>query len=104
MNVRRLSAVAFGHFSIDVLNSSLAVILTVLSGKFDLSISQIGLAAMIYTFAASLTQPFFGMLADYLQGRWLGAISVAWTGIFYGLAAFAPNYPLLVICLTIGVG
>ena len=102
MNVRRLAAIAFGHFSIDVLNSSLAVILTVLSGKFDLSISQIGLAAMIYTFAASLTQPFFGMLADYLQGRWLGAISVAWTALFYGLAAFTPNYPLLVLCLTIG--
>jgi FSR family fosmidomycin resistance protein-like MFS transporter len=102
MNVRRLSAVAFGHFSIDVLNSSIAVILTILSGKFDLSISQIGLAAMIYTFAASLTQPLFGILADYLQGRWLGAISVAWTGLFYGLAAFAPSYPLLVTCLTIG--
>ncbi len=102
MNVRRLSAVAFGHFSIDVLNSSIAVILTILSGKFDLSISQIGLAAMIYTFAASLTQPLFGILADYLQGRWLGAISVAWTALFYGLAAFAPSYPLLVTCLTIG--
>ncbi|MCB0109043.1 MAG: MFS transporter, partial [Caldilineaceae bacterium] len=72
------------------------------SGKFDLSISQIGLAAMIYTFAASLTQPLFGMLADYLKGRWLAAISVAWTGTFYALAAFAPSYPLLVATLTVG--
>ncbi len=102
MKLKRLLAVGFGHFSIDVLNSSIAVILTVLSGKFDLSISQIGLAAMIYTFAASLTQPLFGILADYLQGRWLGAIGVAWTGLFYALASFAPNYPLLVTCLTIG--
>ncbi len=102
MNIKRLSAVGLGHFSIDVLNSSIAVLLTVLSGKFDLSISQIGLAAMIYTFAASLTQPFFGMLADYLQGRWLGAISVAWTASFFALAAFMPSYPLLVTCLTIG--
>lgn len=102
MQVKRLSAIAFGHFSIDILNSSIALILTVLSGKFDLSISQIGLAAMIYTFAASLTQPFFGILADYLQGRWLGAISVAWTALFFGLAAFMPTYPWLVTCLTIG--
>ncbi len=102
MNLKRLGAVAFGHFSIDVLNSSIAVILTVLSGKFDLSVSQIGLAAMIYTFAASLTQPFFGILADYLRGRWLGAIGVAWTAIFYALAAFAPDYPTLVACLTVG--
>ncbi|MCE7985237.1 MAG: MFS transporter [Caldilinea sp. CFX5] len=102
MQIKRLAAIAFGHFSIDVLSSSVALILTVLSAKFDLTISQIGLAAMIYTFAGALTQPFFGILADYLRGRWLGAISVAWTALFYGLAAFMPNYPLLVTCLTIG--
>lgn len=102
MQIKRLTAIAFGHFSIDILSSSLALILTVLSSKFDLSISQIGLAAMIYTFAGSLTQPFFGLLADTMQGRWLGAISVAWTALFFSLAAFMPNYPLLVACLTIG--
>lgn len=102
MHTKRLGAIAFGHFSIDILNSSLALILTVLSGKFALSISQIGLAAMIYTFAASLTQPIFGILADYVRGRWLAAISVAWTALFFGLAAFMPTYPLLVACLTVG--
>lgn len=102
MQTKRLSAIAFGHFSIDILSSSIALILTVLSGKFDLSISQIGLAAMIYTFAASLTQPLFGILADYVRGRWLAAISVAWTAFFFGLAAFMPNYLLLVTCLTVG--
>ena len=102
MQIKRLSAIAFGHFSIDILSSSIALILTVLSGKFDLSISQIGLAAMIYTFAASLTQPLFGILADYVRGRWLAAISVAWTALFFGLAAFMPNYTLLVTCLTVG--
>ncbi len=102
MHIKRLSAVAFGHFSIDILNSSIALILTVLSGKFELSISQIGLAAMIYTFAASLTQPLFGILADHWRGRWLGAISIVWMALFYALAAFAPSYPLLVVCLTIG--
>lgn len=102
MQIKRLSAIAFGHFSIDILSSSIALILTVLSGKFALSISQIGLAAMIYTFAASLTQPLFGILADYVRGRWLAAISVAWTALFFGLAAFMPNYALLVTCLTVG--
>lgn len=102
MQIKRLVAIAFGHFSIDILSSSIALILTVLSGKFALSISQIGLAAMIYTFAASLTQPLFGILADYVRGRWLAAISVAWTAFFFGLAAFMPSYGLLVTCLTVG--
>lgn len=102
MQIKRLTSISLGHFSIDVLNSSVPMILTVLSPRFDLSISQIGLAAMIYQFAAALTQPFFGLLADRLQGRWMGAVGVLWTAFFFGLAAFAPSYPILVLLMTIG--
>jgi MFS transporter, FSR family, fosmidomycin resistance protein len=102
MNNKRLWAASFGHFGIDILNSSIAMILTAVSGVFNLTISQIGLAAMIYTFAAALSQPLFGMLADYLRGRWLAAVGVLWTMIFYAAAPFMPNYLMLVACLTTG--
>ena len=69
MNAKRLGAISFGHFAIDILNSSIAIILVSVSQQWDLSNSQIGFGAMVYTFAASLTQPFFGLLAD----RWRGA-------------------------------
>ena len=59
MNAKRLGAISFGHFAIDILNSSIAIILVSVSQQWDLSNSQIGFGAMIYTFAASLTQPFF---------------------------------------------
>lgn len=102
MNTKRLGAAAYGHFAIDILNSSIAMILTAVSGVFELTVGQIGMAAMIYTFAASLTQPLFGALNDRLRGRWLAGGGMAWTMIFYGLAPFMPNFPALVTCLTIG--
>ncbi|MEZ4862136.1 MAG: MFS transporter [Caldilineaceae bacterium] len=103
MNHKRLYATAWGHFSNDVLTSSVAVILTViLRNDLHSTTSQIGFGVMCTTFAAALTQPLFGILADHWRGRWLGAASIAWSAIFFALAAFMPSYPLLITCLTVG--
>ncbi|MCC6458345.1 MAG: MFS transporter [Caldilineaceae bacterium] len=102
MNGKRLFAASYGHFSIDILNSTIAMILTAVAATFDLSVSQIGLAAMIYTFAASLTQPLFGILVDRLRGRWIAGLGLTWTMSFYALAPFMPNYLALVTCLSLG--
>ncbi|HXF63730.1 MAG TPA: MFS transporter, partial [Caldilineaceae bacterium] len=101
MNRKRLFAASYGHFSIDVLNSSVAMVLTAVAGIFELTVSQIGLAAMIYTFAASLTQPLFGILVDKVRGRWITGLGILWTVVFYAAASFMPNYPALVTCLVI---
>lgn len=102
MNGKRLFAASYGHFSIDILNSSIPVILTAVAASFDLNVSQIGLAAMFNTFAASLTQPLFGILVDKFRGRWIAGLGLTWTMIFYALAPFMPNYPTLVTCLALG--
>lgn len=98
---KRIFAASFGHFSIDVLNSSIAMILVALTGPFDLSVSQIGFAAMIYQVGAALSQPFFGILADRWRGRWLGALGLVWTAVFYAAIPFMPSYPLLVLCMSL---
>ncbi len=102
MNGKRLFAASYGHFAIDMLNSTIAIILTAVTQQFDLTVSQIGVAAMIYTFAASLTQPLFGIVVDKLRGRYVTGLGILWTITFYALAPFMPNYPLLVTCLAIG--
>jgi MFS transporter, FSR family, fosmidomycin resistance protein len=102
MDVKRLSAASLGHFAIDVLNSSVAMILVYLSGRFELSVSQIGFGAMVYTIFAAFTQPVFGALADRWRGRWLAGIGVLWTAIFFAIAVAMPTYPTFLLCLTIG--
>ena len=81
MKLKRLVAASYGHFSVDMLNASLAMVLTSFSGVLDLSVSQIGFGAMIYTLAAALTQPLFGILADRWHGRYL-ALGLLWTMTF----------------------
>ncbi|NTU82103.1 MAG: MFS transporter, partial [Chloroflexales bacterium] len=78
-------AVAGGHFAIDVLNSTGAVLLAVLKEPLGLSYAQIGTALTIYLLIGSLSQPIFGWLSDRAHGRTmlLAACAVAWMAIFF---------------------
>lgn len=101
MDHKRLSAVSFGHMAIDILNASIAMILAVLAVPFELSNAEIAWGGMAYALMGSLTQPFFGVLADRVGGRWLGAAGLLWTSIFYFAATFAQSYFTLIALMTI---
>lgn len=94
---RMFTAVASGHFVVDVLNSTGAVLLAVLAVPLQLSNAQIGMALTVYLLIGSLSQPLFGWLSDKLPGRsmLLAALSVAWMALFYTLVAFAPTWAML---------
>ena len=102
MNLKRLLSISTGHLTIDILNSSVYMILTAVSIPFGLSLSQMGMGALIYTLVGSLTQPLFGAWADRLRGRWLGPLGLLWTLSFYMFIPWAPNFAMLIGCLTIG--
>lgn len=87
--------------AIDILNASIAMILTVLVVPFNLSNAQIGLGVMIYSLMGSLSQPYFGWLADRFGGRWLGALGLLWTAGFYFAATFAQSYFTLILLMGI---
>lgn len=102
MNKSRLFAATYGHLSIDLVNSSVAMILTASAVRFDLSISQIGFGALVYQITAAMSQPLFGSLTDRLRGRWVGAIGLLWTLAFYALASTMPTYALFITTLMLG--
>ncbi len=102
MNKSRLFAATYGHLSIDLVNSSVAMILTASAARFSLSIGQIGFGALVYQITAAMSQPLFGSLADKLRGRWVGAIGLAWTLIFFAIASTMPNYALFITTLMFG--
>jgi len=94
---RIFRAVVGGHFAIDVLNSTGAVLLAVLKEPLGLSYGQIGMALTIYLLIGSLSQPLFGWLSDRFAGRWmlLASAGVAWMALFFSLVALAPGWALL---------
>ncbi len=94
---RIFRAVVGGHFAIDVLNSTGAVLLAVLREPLGLSYGQIGMALTIYLLIGSLSQPLFGWLSDRFAGRWmlLASAGVAWMALFFSLVALAPSWALL---------
>lgn len=102
MNTKRLSAATYGHLSIDIINASVAMILVLVGERWSLSISQIGFGAMVYQLFAAMSQPLFGSVTDRLGGRWVGAVGLAWTLIFYSLASLMPSYPLFITVLMVG--
>jgi FSR family fosmidomycin resistance protein-like MFS transporter len=98
---RRFLAISLGHLTVDVFNSLVPVLLTVLSLSLGLSNAQIGLLVTAYSFGGSLSQPLFGYLADRFGGRWLAVGGVTWLLFFFSLAPLAPgNWALACIVLA----
>lgn len=99
-------SVSLGHFTVDLFNASVAVILTFLSGHLlSMTNTQIGFAMSGYQLMSAISQPLCGWLADRSGGRWLGAGGVAWTVVMTLLslviASVTHNYVLMVIPLIL---
>jgi FSR family fosmidomycin resistance protein-like MFS transporter len=83
----------------------LPVLYPLMSDEFDLSNASVGLIALAYTSAASLSQPFFGYLSDRYGSRLFIAASIVWSSITVGLIGFAPSYLALIgLALLAGLG
>ena len=100
-------AVFFGHFTVDLFNGSVAVLVTFLAGYLlDLSNTQIGFAISAYQLASAVSQPVFGWRADRHGGRWYGAGGVAWVVLLLVItliiATTTRSYPLMLIALILG--
>ena len=102
MKTGRLLSISLGHMFSDILSSSVAMILTMMAGQFELSPSGIAFGALLYTICSSLTQPLFGLWADKLRGRWLAPAGLLWTMIFFLTIPFAPSYFIMLTLLCIG--
>lgn len=95
---------AAGHFSVDMYAGTLPVLYPALIGRFDLDLTTVGLVSLAFGSASSLSQPFFGWLADRFGTRFTG-LTLAWSGVMFSLIAFAPSFPVLIAVATLaGLG
>ncbi len=102
---RALMTVATGHFSVDMFSGMLPLILLGLTDPLSLTYAQVGLVSTAFTVTSSLTQPFFGWLADRLGGRWLAAGGILLIAVMTAVMRVAPSYwALLLLAPVAGIG
>jgi FSR family fosmidomycin resistance protein-like MFS transporter len=98
------SSVAWGHFTVDLLNGTRAVLLTFLSVPLGLTNAALGTVSTIYIISGALTQPLFGFLADRVGARWVAAGGVFWMGLFFSLGLVTPGTPALIFLMLASLG
>ena len=91
-----LMTLAGGHFTVDMYSGLLPVLYPILTDRFDLDLKTVGMVALAYSGTSSVSQPFFGWLADRYGTRFTG-LALAWSAILFATIGFAPSFPLLVL-------
>jgi FSR family fosmidomycin resistance protein-like MFS transporter len=101
---RPLLTLASGHFTVDMYSGLLPVLYPILTDQFELDLKTVGLVALAYSGASSISQPFFGWLADRYGTRFTG-VALAWSAILFGTIGFAPTFPILLLMAALaGLG
>ncbi|MCL4265221.1 MAG: MFS transporter [Anaerolineae bacterium] len=101
---RPYQAVSITHFCIDVLNSSRNLLIALLAISLGLTNAQVGITLLLYNVGASLSQPFFGWLADRIGPRWLVVGGMGWMTFFFTFAALAGDWIALAALTVAGIG
>lgn len=101
---RPLLTLMLGHFTLDMYVGLLPVLYPLLIDRFALTFRTVGLVSLAYSGAASISQPFFGWIADRYGTRFIGACLI-WTATMFSIIGFAPSFPLLVLLAAVaGLG
>lgn len=101
---RPLLTLMLGHFTLDMYVGLLPVLYPLLIDRFALTFRTVGLVSLAYSGAASISQPFFGWIADRYGTRFIGACLI-WTATTFSIIGFAPSFPLLVLLAAVaGLG
>jgi MFS transporter, FSR family, fosmidomycin resistance protein len=93
---RPLIMLMLGHFTLDCHAGLLPVLYPLLIDRFGLSLTTVGLVSLAYVGASSISQPFFGWLADRSGTRLIG-LALIWTTATFAFSGFAPSFWLLLL-------
>lgn len=101
---RPLMTLSAGHFTVDMYSGLLPVLYPILTSRFDLDLKTVGFVALAYSGTASISQPFFGWLADRYGTRFTG-VALAWSAVLFATIGFSPTFPVLLLMAALaGLG
>jgi FSR family fosmidomycin resistance protein-like MFS transporter len=102
---RAMAALSSGHLATDFAGGALPALLPFLKDRFGLSYTLTAVLVLAAQLSSSLVQPLFGLWSDRRGALWLLPAGVATAGVGIALAADAPVYPLVVVCVLVsGLG
>jgi MFS transporter, FSR family, fosmidomycin resistance protein len=93
---------ALAHIANDALATLLAVLLPSLQARFGLTGATLALLVGVSWVSSSVTQPFFGALADRVERRLVATIGVAVGAVTISLLGVAPAPWVLFALLAVG--
>jgi FSR family fosmidomycin resistance protein-like MFS transporter len=102
---RAMAALSSGHLATDFASGALPALLPFLKDRFGLSYTQVALLVLASALSSSVIQPVFGLWSDRRGALWLLPTGVGLSGIGMALAADAPSYLLVAVCVLVsGIG
>ena len=99
---RTAYVVAIAHIIIELFNNFLPVMYPLLIANMGLPYTYIGFIALAASFAATLSQPLFGIISDRWKPNLIIVLSILWAGVIMGLVGFAWNYASLLVLVVLG--
>ena len=102
---RAMTALATGHLAVDFAAGAIPALLPFFKDRFGLSYTLAAVIVLASTVSSSVIQPLFGLWSDRRGAIWLLSAGVAVAGVGIALAAAAPVYGLVVLCVVVsGLG
>ena len=89
------------HFLNDMIQSIIPSIYPIIKDKFDFSFSQIGIITLVFQMTSSILQPFTGLYADRYPRPYALSIGMCFTLTGLLMLAFADNYLLILLAVSI---
>lgn len=101
---RALLTLMLGHFTLDMYVGVIPVLYPLLVHRFAIGLGTVGFVSLAYSGMASISQPFFGWLADRYGTRFIG-LALIWTASTFSTIGFATSFPALVALAAVaGLG
>ena len=96
---------SISHFLNDMIQSIIPSIYPIVKDKFHFSFAQIGIITLVFQMTSSILQPFTGLYADKHPRPYALSIGMCFTLVGLLLLAFAENYFLILLAVSvIGLG
>lgn len=89
------------HFLNDMIQSIIPSIYPIIKDKFDFSFAQIGIITLVFQMTSSILQPFTGLYADCHPRPYALSIGMCFTLTGLLMLAFADNYLLILLAVSI---